>query len=154
MYTYPEKEKIAVVNRYLNGGTISKISQTTKISRTTIYLWIKERNNSFNNGKAPNFRYLHDLQKKRQATKNYRNIATLAIFTERSAIQKIRSNQKPFRWIYRKYLMWSTESRERELLQPHTAQQKRKHESRKQKVRNVSCYRTDISRLQRNFREQ
>ena len=37
MYNYPEKEKIAVVNRYLNGETISKISQTTKISRTTIY---------------------------------------------------------------------------------------------------------------------
>ena len=64
MYTYPEKEKIAVVNRYLNGETISKISQTTKISRTTIYLWIKERNRSFNKGKAPDFRYLHDLQEK------------------------------------------------------------------------------------------
>ena len=48
MNTYPEKEKIAVVNRYLNGEAISKISQTTKISRTTIYSWIKERNNSFN----------------------------------------------------------------------------------------------------------
>ena len=64
IYTYPEKEKIAVVNRYLNGETISKISQSTKISRTTIYLWIKERNNSFNKGKAPNSRYLHDLQEK------------------------------------------------------------------------------------------
>ena len=64
MYTYPEKEKIAVVSRYLNGETISKISQKTKISRTTIYLWIKERNNSFNKGKAPDFRYLHDLQEK------------------------------------------------------------------------------------------
>ncbi len=50
--------------------------------------------------------------------------------------------------------MRSTESRERELLQPHTAQQKRKHESRKQKGRNASRYRTDISRLQRNFRKQ
>ena len=64
MNTYPEKEKIAVISRYLNGETISKISQTTKISRTTIYLWIKKRNNSFNKGKAPNFRYLHDLQEK------------------------------------------------------------------------------------------
>ena len=64
MYTYPEKEKITVVNRYLNGEKISQISQSTKISRTTIYLWIKERNNSFNKGKAPNFRYLHDLQEK------------------------------------------------------------------------------------------
>lgn len=64
MNTYPEKEKIAVVSRYLNGETISKISQSTKISRTTIYLWIKKCNNSFNKGKAPDFRYLHDLQEK------------------------------------------------------------------------------------------
>ena len=28
------------------------------------YFRIKERNNSFNRGKAPNFRYLHDLQEK------------------------------------------------------------------------------------------
>ena len=64
MNTYPEKEKVAVISRYLNGETISKISQTTKISRTTIYAWIKERNNSFNKVKTPNFRYLHDLQEK------------------------------------------------------------------------------------------
>ncbi len=64
MNTYPEKEKVAVISRYLNGETISKISQTTKISRTTIYAWIKERNNSFNKAKTPNFRYLHDLQEK------------------------------------------------------------------------------------------
>ena len=64
MNTYPEKEKIAVVNRYLNGETISKISQSTNISRTIIYLWIKERNNSFNKVKTPDFRYLHDLQEK------------------------------------------------------------------------------------------
>ena len=64
MYTYPEKEKITVVNRYLNGETISQISRSTKISRTTIYLWIKERNNSFNKGNTPDFRYLHDLQEK------------------------------------------------------------------------------------------
>ena len=64
MNTYPEKEKITVANRYLNGEKISQISQSTKISRTTIYLWIKERNNSFNKGKAPDFRYLHDLQEK------------------------------------------------------------------------------------------
>lgn len=37
MCTYPEKEKIAVVSRYLNGEKISQISQSTKISRTTIY---------------------------------------------------------------------------------------------------------------------
>ena len=37
MSIYPEKEKIAVVNRYLNGEKISQISQSTKISGTTIY---------------------------------------------------------------------------------------------------------------------
>ena len=76
------------------------------------------------------------------------------MYAERAAIKKIRSNQKPFRLIYRKYLMRSTESRERKLLQPYTAQQKRKHESRKQKGRNASRNRADISRLQRNFRKQ
>ena len=64
MNKYPEKETTTVVKRYLNGEKISQISQSTKISRTTIYLWIKERNNSFNKGKAPDFRYLHDLQEK------------------------------------------------------------------------------------------
>lgn len=37
MNTYPEKEKITVVNRYLNGEKISQIPQSTKISGTTIY---------------------------------------------------------------------------------------------------------------------
>lgn len=64
MNKHTEKEKAVVVNMYLNGETISKISHDLKISRTTIYAWIKEYNNTFNNGKAPNFRYLHDLQQK------------------------------------------------------------------------------------------
>lgn len=64
MNNYPQKEKITVVNKYLNGEAISKISQETGISRTTIYAWIKEHNQTFNKGKAPNFRYLHDLQQK------------------------------------------------------------------------------------------
>ena len=64
MNKYPEKVKVSVVNRYINGETISKISHDSKISRTTIYAWIKEYNNTFHNGKAPNFRYLHDLQQK------------------------------------------------------------------------------------------
>lgn len=88
MYTYPEKEKIAVVNRYLNGETISKISQTTKISRTTIYLRIKERNNSFNKGKAPDFRYLHDLQE--NATDNKR----LSKYCDAHHVRRARRYQK------------------------------------------------------------
>ena len=64
MYKHPERSKTAAVNRYLNGDTISKISQDFGISRTTVYSWIKDYNATFNKGKAPNFRYLHDLQQK------------------------------------------------------------------------------------------
>lgn len=64
MNKYPEKVKLAVVNRYLNGIPISKISHDTNISRTTVYAWLKQHNTTFNKGKAPNFRYLHDLQQK------------------------------------------------------------------------------------------
>lgn len=38
MNKYPEKVKLAVVNRYLNGVPISKISHDTNISRTTVML--------------------------------------------------------------------------------------------------------------------
>ena len=62
MKHYSEKEKTAVVNRYLNGEPIMKISNDASISRTTIYAWIKERNTTFNKCKAPDFRYLHDLK--------------------------------------------------------------------------------------------
>ena len=64
MYCYPDKTKGAVINRYLNGESISKISKSLNVSRTTVYTWIKHHNNSFNKGKAPNFRYLHDLEQK------------------------------------------------------------------------------------------
>ena len=64
MNTYSEKIKLAVVNRYLNDEPISKISHDMNVSRTTVYEWIKQHNNSFNKGKAPNFRYLYDLEQK------------------------------------------------------------------------------------------
>ena len=64
MNKHPEDVKTSVVNRYLNGEQISKISHDMDISRTTAYTWIKQHNSSFNKGKAPNFRYLHDLEQK------------------------------------------------------------------------------------------
>lgn len=64
MNKHPEEVKVTVVNRYLNGEQISKISKSLNVSRTTVYAWIQQRNNSFNKGKAPNFRYLHDLEQK------------------------------------------------------------------------------------------
>ena len=35
MNSYPQKEKVAVVNRYLNGETISSIARETGIPKTT-----------------------------------------------------------------------------------------------------------------------
>ena len=64
MNKHQEEVKAIVVNRYLNGEQISKISHDMDISRTTVYTWIKQHNTSFNKGKAPNFRYLHDLEQK------------------------------------------------------------------------------------------
>ena len=64
MHKHSEEVKVIVVNRYLNGESISKISHNLNVSRTTVYTWIKQHNNSFNKGKAPNFRYLHDLEQK------------------------------------------------------------------------------------------
>ena len=64
MNKHPEDAKSTVVNRYLNGEQISKISKSLNLSRTTVYTWIKQHNNSFNKGKSPNFRYLHDLEQK------------------------------------------------------------------------------------------
>ena len=64
MHKHSEEVKVIVVNRYLNGESISKISHDLNISRTTVYTWIKQHNNSFNKGKAPNLRYLHDLEQK------------------------------------------------------------------------------------------
>ena len=64
MNKYPKEVKSAAVKRYLNGESISKISYGMNISRTTVYVWIKQCNTTFNKGKAPNFCYLHDLEKK------------------------------------------------------------------------------------------
>jgi len=64
MHKHSEEVKVIVVNRYLNGESISKISHDLNISRTTVYTWIKQHNNSFNKAKVPNFRYLHDLEQK------------------------------------------------------------------------------------------
>lgn len=64
MNKHPEEMKTFVINRYLNGESISKISKSLNVSRTTVYTWIKQHNSSFNKGKAPNFRYLHDLEQK------------------------------------------------------------------------------------------
>ena len=62
MNKHPEDVKTSVLNRYLNCEQIAKIAHDMDISRTTAYTWINQHNSSFNKCKAPNFRYLHDLE--------------------------------------------------------------------------------------------
>ena len=64
MNKYPKDMKATFLNRYLIGESIFKISHDMNLSGTTVYTWSKQYNNSFNKGKAPNFRYLHDLEQK------------------------------------------------------------------------------------------
>lgn len=64
MNKHPEETKAIVVNRYINGEQIAKISHDMNVSRTTVYAWIKQHNYSFNKAKTLNFRYLHDLKQK------------------------------------------------------------------------------------------
>ena len=64
MNKHPKETKAIVVNRYINGEQITKISHDMNVSRTTVYAWIKQHNYSFNKAKTLNFRYLHDLEQK------------------------------------------------------------------------------------------
>lgn len=40
MYCYPDKARKAVVDRYLNGKSISKTSQNMNVSGTNVYMWV------------------------------------------------------------------------------------------------------------------
>ena len=59
-----EKEKTAIVNRYLNGETITNIARDEKLSRGTIYSWIKAKKASFGETKNLSLRDLHYLSQK------------------------------------------------------------------------------------------
>ncbi len=58
---YTKKEKAIIVERYLNGEKISTLSKEASISRTSIYAWIKKQQNSTQNKRKVDFKYLHDL---------------------------------------------------------------------------------------------
>ncbi len=58
---YTKKEKAIIVGRYLNGEKILTLAKETNISRTSIYAWIKEHQNSTKNKRKVDFKYLHDL---------------------------------------------------------------------------------------------
>lgn len=106
MNKHPEDMKIPVVNRYLNGEQISKISHDIDISRTTVYTWIKQNNNSFNKGKIPNFRYLHELTQqfcyrivfrkfKREALYRYRFKTEKDFFQSGETYMALYNNKRP-----------------------------------------------------------
>ncbi len=58
---YTKKEKATILERYLNGEKILTLAKETNISRTTIYAWISEQQNSTQNKRKVDFKYLHDL---------------------------------------------------------------------------------------------
>ena len=66
MNKYSPKDKLTIINRYVNGESISSISRSSSISRTTIYTWLNKRNETQLKEKAPNFRYLHYLEQTAQ----------------------------------------------------------------------------------------
>lgn len=153
MNTYHEKEKIAVVNRYLNGETISKISQTTKISRTTIYFWIKERTTLLIEGKRLTS-VICTIYKK-NATDNKKIIEILqrspyapnAPLSERYEVIKSLSDE------YNVNVLCEALKVTKGSYYNHILRNKNGNTKAAKKVRNTSCYRTDISRLQRSFRK-
>ena len=69
MNKYSPKDKLTIINRYVNGESISSISRSSSISRTTIYTWLNKRNETQLKEKAPNFRHLHYLEQTAQRQK-------------------------------------------------------------------------------------
>lgn len=65
-----------------------KISKSLNVSRTTVYAWIQQRNNSFNKGKAPNFRYLHNLEQKCKRQQKMIEILKRSPYSPRAPLSK------------------------------------------------------------------
>ena len=95
MNKHPKKVKTIVINRYLNGESISKISHDMNISRTAVYTWVKQHNNSFNKGKAPNFRYLNVWNK------NAKDNKKLLKYSSDLRVVRTRRYQKDMKWLKR-----------------------------------------------------
>ena len=64
MKTYTKEQKKEIINRYLNGESISYLSKSSGISRRTIYLWIDEHTQNSKICKDMNLRDIHDLKVK------------------------------------------------------------------------------------------
>ena len=85
MSEYTKKIKKKIINRYLNGESISSISKSTGIARSTIYEWINNANKSTKITKDLNLRDIHDLKIKCDRQNKIIDIIRLSGCTEKSS---------------------------------------------------------------------
>ena len=64
MKAYTGEQKKKIINRYLNGESVSSLSKSSYIARSTIYLWIDEYNKTSNLCKEMNLLDIHRLRQK------------------------------------------------------------------------------------------
>lgn len=85
---YTSEFKEAVVNRYFCGEKITQISADTGISRSTIYIWINEHNESLKRKHPINMRDYHDLKQKCDRQANIISILKLATCTVHAPLKE------------------------------------------------------------------
>ena len=85
MSEYAKKNKKKIINRYLNGESISSISKSTGIARSTIYEWINNTNKCAKITKDLNLRDIHDLKIKCDRQDKIIDIIRLSGCTEKSS---------------------------------------------------------------------
>ena len=85
MSEYTKKIKKKIINRYLNGESISSISKSTGIARSTIYEWINNANKCAKITKDLNLRDIHDLKIKCDRQNKIINIIRLSGCTKKSS---------------------------------------------------------------------
>ena len=61
---YPTEQKQEIIKRHLCGVTITELSRETGVSRSTLYSWLKEYNNSIKIERQIRVRDFYDLKKK------------------------------------------------------------------------------------------
>lgn len=64
MKAYTGEQKKKIINRYLNGESVSSLSKSSYIARSTVYLWIDEYNKTSNLCKEMNLLDIHRLKQK------------------------------------------------------------------------------------------
>ena len=78
MKSYTDDQKKEIINRYLNGESISSLSKSSTIARSTIYLWIDEHNKTSNLCKDINLLDIHRLKQKCDKLENMLDIIRIS----------------------------------------------------------------------------